>query len=592
MFPGSFGSPTSGDLNCFLNLLFNVSGTTIGCIGALISVLPEMSDEQQRDIVYKKVIGGMVPALAIGNVYYGWLAYRLMQSTGRRDVTVLPFGINTASAIAFIFDIIGVRAKQDEVLGGKTNADIVTDAWRVGCIANLVSGLVATVCGIVGGPLLTVAPKQSLMVALAGIGLTYLGMEQLLTCFSYGYAGLLPLVAMVCVFFGHVKTDPVPKALAVLLVGSLSGWLSFRGWDGGGSLEAVLSSMSTVGFNVPGVIGPSTLRVLPVVLAESMSMILPLAFTGAVGTLINVSSAAEAGDPYPVREVMIVDGVTTMIAAMFGSPLGTSVYIGHAQYKSQNGTIFYSLFAGVAFILLAVTGLFATVTAFVPPYAVAPLILFVGLAVNQDSIRVCPHKHIPAAVVGLLPAVANWILAQWPDHPQPPPGLYALGKGSLLVSLMWTSITIFITDRRYKEAAIWSGVAAALSAVGIIHQSSMDLTFGNFLKGGDPKADDTREAFETSACAFFLGYLLVGLSLAAVWRLQAEGSSRVEPPCFDEYDDGPLAHGLSGDRLSITEIWAKHRRTLMRLSEEATRGQPTSEMELAESQFQQAWPTK
>ena len=39
-------------------------------------------------------------------------------------------------------------------------------------------------------------------------------------------------------------------------------------------------------------------------------------------------SAKEAGDPMPIRESMIVDGIGTMLAACFGSPFGTVMYLG------------------------------------------------------------------------------------------------------------------------------------------------------------------------------------------------------------------------------------------------------------------------
>ena len=42
------------------------------------------------------------------------------------------------------------------------------------------------------------------------------------------------------------------------------------------------------------------------------------------------------GEPrYPIRECLIVDGLTTVVAALFGSPFGTCVYCGHPQFKQQ-----------------------------------------------------------------------------------------------------------------------------------------------------------------------------------------------------------------------------------------------------------------
>ena len=50
---------------------------------------------------------------------------------------------------------------------------------------------------------------------------------------------------------------------------------------------------------------------------------------------------------------------------------------------------------------LAATGLFAAVTSIIPPWGIAPIILFVGLAINQDAFNVIETRHIPAAPLGV-----------------------------------------------------------------------------------------------------------------------------------------------------------------------------------------------
>ena len=56
---------------------------------------------------------------------------------------------------------------------------------------------------------------------------------------------------------------------------------------------------------------------------------------------VMVSLLTSCGSPskhrfrYPIRECLIVDGLTTVVAALFGSPFGTCVYCGHPQFKQQ-----------------------------------------------------------------------------------------------------------------------------------------------------------------------------------------------------------------------------------------------------------------
>jgi AGZA family xanthine/uracil permease-like MFS transporter len=61
-------------------------------------------------------------------------------------------------------------------------------------------------------------------------------------------------------------------------------------------------------------------------------------------------SAKEAGDPFPVRETMIVDGIGTCIASFFGSPFGTVVYLGHPAHKRNGAKVGYSLANGILYL--------------------------------------------------------------------------------------------------------------------------------------------------------------------------------------------------------------------------------------------------
>lgn len=55
------------------------------------------------------------------------------------EVCTLPYGVNTAAAFAFIFGVIA-KAAQDAADQGMDYKDGTLYAWRVGCVANLVSG--------------------------------------------------------------------------------------------------------------------------------------------------------------------------------------------------------------------------------------------------------------------------------------------------------------------------------------------------------------------------------------------------------------------------------------------------------------------
>ena len=64
----------------------------------------------QREFVVASVLPAIAISLIVGNLYYAWLAQRLSAATGRKDVTALPYGVNTISLFAFIF-LVMIPAK-------------------------------------------------------------------------------------------------------------------------------------------------------------------------------------------------------------------------------------------------------------------------------------------------------------------------------------------------------------------------------------------------------------------------------------------------------------------------------------------------
>lgn len=93
--------------------------------------------------------------------------------------------------------------------------------------------------------------------------------------------------------------------------------------------------------------------------ANYLGIVIPIGISATATTLMCLVSAKTAGDPYPVRESMIADGIGTMIASFFGSPFGTVIYIGHPAYKKSGARAGYSLANGVLFLIFSWFGILA-----------------------------------------------------------------------------------------------------------------------------------------------------------------------------------------------------------------------------------------
>lgn len=486
--------PTMGDLSCFFALFMNNLGTVIATagLGKLFLLMPFSQEEKDEkllqyvnEVVFFKIIPGMVPTILVGCVYYSWMAVRELKSKAPgTTMTALPYGINTPAAIMFIVAIMGPVCIEAHATGVPSSV-AVDKALAAGIVANFVGGLISMACALVGPQLVQATPPAALMIALAGIGFTWLGVAPLLDCFSFSMCGLVTIVLGLLLQLGVVRTGLFPPTVILLACGICLGWgAHFTGghsWEGGGTVELVEKAKEGLGFYYPLPISAGVLSEFSEVMSTKLGVIIPVAFTGAIGTLLNVKAAEAEGDTYPLRETLLIDGATTCLSALFGSPYGTCVFIGHPQYKQMGGRVMYPVFFGIAFAVLAMSGACELINAVVPLYAVQPIILFIGLMIVSDAFATSPKRHLPACVLGLFPALADLVMGLFPQlngaTDSKTMALKSLANGALMIAILWTAIIVHLIDCRFIPAAIWCMGGAALSAIGMIHQPKVDLSW-------------------------------------------------------------------------------------------------------------------
>jgi AGZA family xanthine/uracil permease-like MFS transporter len=77
-----------------------------------------------------------------------------------------------------------------------------------------------------------------------------------------------------------------------------------------------------------------------------LAVIVPMGIFNVVGSLQNIEAAEAAGDPYPTRPSLVVNGLGTVAAALFGSCFPTTIYIGHPGWKAMGARAGYSILSG------------------------------------------------------------------------------------------------------------------------------------------------------------------------------------------------------------------------------------------------------
>jgi AGZA family xanthine/uracil permease-like MFS transporter len=282
-------------------------------------------------------------------------------------------------------------------------------------------------------------------------------------------------------------------------------------------------------------------------LVDYLGIVIPLGISAAATSLMCLVSAKEAGDPFPVRESLIADGLGTCVASFFGSPFGTVLYIGHPAYKRSGAKVGYSMLNGVIYLIFSWFGLLALMQSIVNPATVGPIVFFVGLQVNEEALNFIPARHYSAYILGLFPSVYDWVtnisnrapLASEDfsfDINSPGAtswvGVLAWKRGSLLVSLLWVSMIVNVLDRQWKGAAVWAFVSSLFAVFGIIHVP--EAGFDNFTSPFWEQCTSADLCWDyANQWMFFVAYLMLCATFILIY-VAARFDDTIEDPIDDE----------------------------------------------------------
>ncbi|RMF22414.1 MAG: NCS2 family permease, partial [Deltaproteobacteria bacterium] len=297
------------------------------------------------DLVYGHVLPGAAVSVLVGNIFYSWQAKRLAERTGRDDVAALPYGINTVSLFAYVF-LVMLPAKLAAVAAGVDAGEAARIAWRAGLVACLGSGIIETAGAFGADWIRRHTPRAALLSALAGVAVSFIALGFFFKTFGSPLVGLVTFAVVLVCYFGQVRfRGGLPGGLVAVSLGTLLAWTTGLVSSDPAAWEAARSSIG-LRFPVP-VIGDLLAALSGREALAYLSVIVPMGIVNVVGSLQNIESAEAAGDAYPTRSSLLVNGIGTLAAAAFGSCFPTTIYIGHPGWKRLGARIGYSVLNGV-----------------------------------------------------------------------------------------------------------------------------------------------------------------------------------------------------------------------------------------------------
>src|SRR6202007_2089075 len=111
------------------------------------------------------------------------------------------------------------------------------------------------------------------------------------------------------------------------------------------------------------------------------SVILTMGLFNVLGSLQNIESADAAGDSYDTRSSLIVNGLGSIAAALFGSTFPTTIYIGHPGWKALGARAGYSVLNGAFMTFICITGTLAWIAWAIPIDAGMAIVLWIGMMI-------------------------------------------------------------------------------------------------------------------------------------------------------------------------------------------------------------------
>ena len=447
----------------------------------LIAVLGQMICGFPSELLAERILPGAGLSILFGNLFYAWQARQLMRETGRQDVTALPYGINTVSLFAFVFLVMG------PVYQDTRDARL---AWQVGLFATFVNAAMEIAGAFCGDWFRRHTPRAALLSTLAGIALTFIAMGFVFRLFAAPLLGIVPMLLILAAYGSKLRPPlGLPGGLAAMLLGTVLAWiLRGFGWHG----FEPSSESAVFGFHPPVPVPGDALALLLSPTGWSyFAVILPMGLFNVVGSLQNLESAEAAGDRYETRPSLLVNGFGSLVAALFGSAFPTTIYIGHPGWKALGARAGYSSLNGFVIALLCMCGGYAWLLRIVPLETALGILLWIGIIMTAQAFQTVPRAHALAVSIGLVPALASWGLllvetalrAGGSSLSLAAPkfgqdlyihGLISLSQGFMFTSMIFAAVLVFLIERDFLRAALWTATAALFSWLGLIH--AYDLT--------------------------------------------------------------------------------------------------------------------
>lgn len=507
-----------GDVSSSATIVFD-NLTNMAIIAFLLTKVFGMPAE----IVLRRIIPGLSVGIVVGNIIFIYFAFQLAKKLGRDNVTAFPYGLDAPSCIGLTLSVVGPSFLLFKSQGMTPDAAALS-SWYVSCACTFFIGFVKFVFSFFAHKIKHALPTVALLGGLAGVAIGLITFFPLLSMLELPLVSFMVLAIIVMVYFaGYQMPANLPAILVAIVIGTIAYYIFQIFLTGSSNLP----SASNIQLSLPGLalglFGQFGFAV------KYFSIALPFALLVVFGTVSVAESAKVLGEEYSPKDLLMVDGIATMLIGLFGGTAQTTPYAGFPACKKMDARSGY-LFINIILIGFgAWFGFVNYIIDLVPDAILAPVLMFIGIEIVMQVFIVCDKKYYPAAIIGLFPSIARMVEIKLSSNPDlvsmnklneilytvhngklsDIAGIVTFGNGFIITGTLLAAIVYYLIERRIVAATITCLIMAVSSLFGIIHSVNLDGSM--YWVGNLPKAQQIIP-YEIAG-----GYLLFAVVAIILW---------------------------------------------------------------------------
>lgn len=476
-----------GDVDATIGVFFD--GFTKIIVG--VSILTGLMG-LSHEIVFGKIVSSIGMTAFLLLLFNTLYARHLAKKTGNMDLTAMPGGISGGTFFVLLYAIL--------VPTFVSSGDGIF-AWKVAVNVNLVYSIIYIVCAILIKFLIKYVPTEAMLGSVVGGSMAYLLMTSMADGFSTPLVQIPALFLLIFFNFGRIKLKRFSPAFIAVGVGTIIAWIT-----GVMQPEGVIESFATIGLYVPlpqlGLLGGEALKTA----ITFLPMIVAYVFSDLTAALQGIEQAEQSGEFFDHRTCLLAIGGVNLIGSFLGNPFPMNCYWGHPAWKKAKAGTAYPVCVGVIYLVLCMSGLVAIATSAIPAAATLIMLIFVAISTGTQSYSVVQKKYYPAMIVATALPIMEMVWGKIENGAQAgvsaaaaalekagvnfdlssvvasqeqlsatgiSSGYFALGKGSMMIAILFACIMIFVIDRKWKSAAVTSVITAGCAFMGLIHSAEV-----------------------------------------------------------------------------------------------------------------------